>query len=479
MKIRFWGLVFAGVALLAPRVSEAQLAPTGAHYAARSSDTGYAGPNGSGGYSTSVPLDLPAARGGLPVPLQIVSGAPRYGALGVGWDIPLSYVYVDYSVARHRPDSTNSTEAGPRIKVFVSLPGRNVEMIRKDIGWPGEQVWIGRSAPDLEMRSNGATWVLYDGNGLTYRFGMHPYMSRMGGPSLASGGMWLLDDIIGRGGASVHLDYETRAVKVHDDDTQEAAVINLTSIRYNPAPGDSQCFKNGVSIRYNTSADTGHPYAISIIGSRAVARYSNVAAIDVTSRESCTADPVVLRTYDFSYTPDTDTHQDRLTSVSMTGRRDRSDADVRIPIARFKYGSATVPGMSGPTLVFDDLASEEVPLPAASLDIGRTEKVSSALFQSPDTFSRNAYALTQTLIDLTGDGRPDFVWYDPADNFLHIARNIPGPGGTTTFGPPAILNDSTFTRRSSTFGRSRAFASTRTTQVTTRTANSYGRKPST
>ena len=72
--------------------------------------------------------------------------------------------------------------------------------------------------------------------------------------------------------------------------------------------------------------------------------------------------------------------------------------------------------------------------------------MSSALFQSPDTFSRNAYALTQTLIDFTGDGRPDFVWYDPADNYLHMARNIPGPGGTTTFGPPAILNDSTFTR---------------------------------
>src|SRR5438105_2165292 len=117
MKIGVLGLVFAAVAFLAPRVSEAQLAPTGAHYAARSSDTGYAGPNGSGGYSTRVPLDLPAARGGLPVPLQIVSGAPRYGALGVGWDIPLSYVYMDYSVARHRPDPTNSSEANPRTRV--------------------------------------------------------------------------------------------------------------------------------------------------------------------------------------------------------------------------------------------------------------------------------------------------------------------------------------------------------------------------
>jgi RHS repeat-associated protein len=448
MPMRSWWLLFALVVCLAPRSSEAQLAPTGAHYAARSSDSGHAGPNGGGGYSTSVPLDLPAARGGLPVPLQIVSGSPRYGALGVGWDIPLSYVYVAYSVAHHRPDSTNTTEAGPRTRVTLSLLGRNVEMIRKDISWVGEQVWIGRNAPDLEMRSNGATWVLYDGNGLTYKFGMHSYMSRMGGPSLASGGMWLLDDITGRGGASVHLDYETRAVRIHpDEDTQDAVTINLTKIHYNPAPDAPECFKNEVSILYNASADAAHPYAVSVIGSRAVARYSNVAAIQVWSRETCDAAAVILRRYDFKYDPDADTHQDRLTSVSMTGRSDRPDGNVRIPIARFKYGSATTPGVSGPTLVFDDVASDEVPLPSASLDIGRTEKVSSSLFQSPVSWAPNAYALTQTLIDLTGDGRPDFVWYDPTDKYLHIARNIPGPGGTTTFGPPAILNDTTFTRR--------------------------------
>ena len=200
--------------------------------------------------------------------------------------------------------------------------------------------------------------------------------------------MWLLDDIIGRGGATVHLDYDIRAVKVHDDDPQEAVVINLTGIRYNPAPGAPECFKNEVSIRYNTSTDTRHPYAISIIGSRAVARYSKVAAVDVLSRASCNGDPVVLRTYDFSYSLDADTHQDRLTSVSMTGRRDRDDKDVRIPIARFKYGSATVPGMSGPTLVFDDVApvQDQVPLPALSLDIGERRKCRLRCFSRPTPF---------------------------------------------------------------------------------------------
>src|SRR5450631_1306387 len=55
---------------------DAQLAPTGGHYAGRPSDTGYEPGmvNASGGYTVSVPLDLPAVRGGLPVPLRISSG---------------------------------------------------------------------------------------------------------------------------------------------------------------------------------------------------------------------------------------------------------------------------------------------------------------------------------------------------------------------------------------------------------------------
>ena len=59
-----------GLAAAVPSVALAQMAPTGEHYAARASDTGFAGAvNSSGGYGTSVPLDLPGARGGLSVPL--------------------------------------------------------------------------------------------------------------------------------------------------------------------------------------------------------------------------------------------------------------------------------------------------------------------------------------------------------------------------------------------------------------------------
>src|SRR3569623_1669325 len=68
----------AGMALLLSSVANAQVAPTGSHYAMRPSDTGHdgVGPNASGGFSPSLPLDLPPARGGLPVPLEVISG-PR------------------------------------------------------------------------------------------------------------------------------------------------------------------------------------------------------------------------------------------------------------------------------------------------------------------------------------------------------------------------------------------------------------------
>ncbi|MGH9886852.1 MAG: hypothetical protein ACREBE_15080, partial [bacterium] len=68
---------------LAARPAAAQLAPTGGHYANQPSDTGFTGGvDSSGGYSASVPLDIPGARNGLPVPVSIVYGGGGVGAAG-------------------------------------------------------------------------------------------------------------------------------------------------------------------------------------------------------------------------------------------------------------------------------------------------------------------------------------------------------------------------------------------------------------
>ena len=104
------------VASLAPLLASAQTAPLGDHYAGRASDTGYAGAvSASGGYSASVPLDLPQARNGLPIPLQVVYGDRGMGAAGLGWDVPLSFIRIESSTIAHRRpvDALGDTVVSP------------------------------------------------------------------------------------------------------------------------------------------------------------------------------------------------------------------------------------------------------------------------------------------------------------------------------------------------------------------------------
>src|SRR5690349_18047117 len=88
------------------RQAYAQLAPTDDHYAGRPSDTGFGGTlvNATGGFATAVPLELPPARGGVQIPLQITYGGGDVGAAGLGWDLPLSYVQFDRTFAHRRPE---------------------------------------------------------------------------------------------------------------------------------------------------------------------------------------------------------------------------------------------------------------------------------------------------------------------------------------------------------------------------------------
>src|SRR5262249_24458928 len=100
-------LAVAGLLLAAPSVALAQLAPVaGFHYAARASDTGFQGAvNAGGSYSASVPLDFSPTDASLPVPISVVYGGKRMGAAGVGWDVPISYIYHDTTAAHRRPES--------------------------------------------------------------------------------------------------------------------------------------------------------------------------------------------------------------------------------------------------------------------------------------------------------------------------------------------------------------------------------------
>src|SRR4051794_30037957 len=61
------------------------------------------GAGGGGDFATSVPLDLPSVRGGLPLPLQVVRGGNRVGAAGLGFEVPFSSIRREHTVAYRRP----------------------------------------------------------------------------------------------------------------------------------------------------------------------------------------------------------------------------------------------------------------------------------------------------------------------------------------------------------------------------------------
>jgi RHS repeat-associated protein len=422
-------LVVLIVGLLAPRESYAQLAPTGAHYGARPTDTGFAGPDAAGGYSTSVPLDLPTARGGLPIPLQLVSGGARYGTLGVGWDIPLSFVYVDGSYAHRRP-----TVKAP-VRVSVSIAGRNVEML------PVAGGWVGRDAADLKLVTDGSTYTLFDGSGLTYVFIHDSALKGTGGADVAAG-LWLLSHIDGPGGSRLLVSYEIQSAKIKPTDPSEAVSINITHIRYNRHPSDG-CFKNDIALHYGSPSST--PKTVTVLGLRVLTRYAPLDRIDVTSVADCASSAEVLRKYSFGYqVPDVDSGQDRLSSVTVSGRDIPGEAPVSLPVAAYGYGAASFVNTDGRrAFAYSSIGSLTLPpgaLPGAGLTVNGHDV--GASFDSPVASAPNVAATLQTLIDLTGDGRADLVFRDdngPSPTYrLKLARNDrSAPGG---FAPPEFLD---------------------------------------
>ncbi len=115
-----------------------------------------------------MPLDLPAVRGGLPVPLQVVYGGHQVGAAGLSWDVPLSYVFRSATIAHRRPKPgafwvTVPIPINPPVEYSVMLGGERVDLVRN----AADAAWVGRRGnTQLEVRANGdANMVMYDGEG--------------------------------------------------------------------------------------------------------------------------------------------------------------------------------------------------------------------------------------------------------------------------------------------------------------------------
>ncbi len=149
LRTTLFGLVISFVTVQA----EAQLKACRWALCGRASDAGFAGAvNSLGGYGTSVPLDLLAARSGLPVPMQIVYGRHRVGAAGLGWDVPLSYIFRDTTIARRQLANNPDASLQAREHVLLMLDGQRIDLVHN----AAATAWVARvNGAQLEVRDLG------------------------------------------------------------------------------------------------------------------------------------------------------------------------------------------------------------------------------------------------------------------------------------------------------------------------------------
>ena len=252
-----------------------------------------------GGYGASVPLDLPPVRGDLPLPLQVVYGGRQVGAAGLGWDVPLSYIFRSATIGHRRPKPapffsvTVPIPMDPPEEYILMLGGERVDLVRN----AADTAWLGRRGnTQLEVRTNGdANMVMYDGEGRTYFFSSQ---GRSAGSRLAGGDLYLLVAITAHGN-TVHFTYSIEAPVLPNGNT--ALSINLSNVTYNQSPTNNRCFKNTSQLFYDVppAPPVGSPplppLAMSTLNGTVLARVNKLTSISVRSKASCADPEQVLR----------------------------------------------------------------------------------------------------------------------------------------------------------------------------------------
>jgi YD repeat-containing protein len=199
-------------------------------------------------------------------------------------------------------------------------------------------------------------------------------------------------------------------------------------VSYNPHPTIANCYKHSVALSYDSPASS--PLSISMVGSKVLARFHKLTGVDVSSKEDCTSASVRLRRYQLSYGVDADTKLPRLQSVQMLGREGTPEASTPLPIAGYNYAAAT----NGGALVYR--AGQAFGLDSA----GR----SSSDPQADPVFGSRSL-IDRMLLDITGDGRPDFLSFTPG-GAMTVRRNI-SRVDTVSFGNPATFSDDVMSPR--------------------------------
>ena len=457
----------------------AQVVPIGIHQGGRP------GPAASalGGAVDTVPLSFPGERDGLPLPLRIARSS-GVGSAGLGWHLPLSYVLVSDTTSRRRPDYRADLSGwdGPQYlpRVSVALDGASVPMAAGPEGKyspiRGHQTW------ELVQKSAGR-WELTDGAGLRYRF-----EQLLGMP--ASSPFYLTEIASGlRPQARVVLHYLVQPAAI-DGQLTSAPELLLDSIRYDFHPTGA-CSKHELQIEYQSQPGATGPLATAFENGQLRVTTQLVRSIAVMARGNDCGSQERLARYELYYGTDEDTGLPRLASVDAFGREGTPEETTALPVARYRYGRATQGSATGGDggalrVVF----AEEAPLPLPSgwttdrigrlsgtannetLEIlrdlngdGLADLVrpgsggalllaagrggvsldaptalfpgvpSSTLSSENTSAMRNHYGYTEShvertyrqIIDMNGDGRPDFIDAGAAPNIWRVYLNEPDP----------------------------------------------------
>lgn len=392
------GLAVALALLMAGTDASASLAPdlSANHAAGRQSDTGFGGQSPGGGYGANVPVDLPAARGGLTIPFSVTYIGSGFGAVGDAWDVPLSYIHILKTTAHRRPHGEN--QSVPE-RVEMILAGASVSLVLNEAG----TAWVGRAADSqIEVKRNGdGVLRAFDGSGQTFDFSAQ---SPLAGRRLLGGDFYLLRAVTNSVGNRVELGYDIESQPISG--TETGTSIRLKTLSYNLHPSRSQCFKHRVLLNY--SAPGRAPLNVGFSEGHALASSKYLTSLSVRARANCDQGEEALSDYQFIYKAADESGLPRLHKVTATGRQGTPERSITIPIAEFNYGALKREGDRH--LRFE--SAEQLGPP----------NVPSRTHYRDGIASTDKGISHQMLLDLTGDGRPDFLNVSNGEEHVYVNK---------------------------------------------------------
>jgi hypothetical protein len=329
----------------------------------------------TGSFHTSVPIDLPSPRRGLPVPFSIeYQGSGHAGAAGIGWDVPTWYVRRSNTTWSRKP-AAQSNPFGQDVvaeRVYLSMGGASQVMV------PGAEpgLYLPFVADEyMELRESPAGWTLHTAAGIQYGFTRATQLSN---GVIDDDNLWLLTEIRDRVGTDrVTVRYETVDVGAcgrdfavagfaygYDRSNTPLYEVELRhSLWWLPHNAGSfpLCLGNGgeVAVAFGSrELFEGGGYAAGRPGLLSRTRVLEKVIVKARNNLAPAASPRAIRTYHLAYQPDLDTLAPRLATVDVTGE----GTTTMLPVARYHYGSAT--HWKGDTRLPDCATTETVVVPS-------------------------------------------------------------------------------------------------------------------